>query len=167
MYFSSHHIFHFQSPNDQTTMCFLPQVTLDPQLRNWSHHCLYQVDYMVMIIWWWLWICWSWRLKWWWQWWETQVEMTVLIIKIHYVVLASDDQYRLSQDPVLRLPILRPVSPLCLTRWWWVWFVMIVRMVNDDECAVYLCVRVFCVWECVFFQILVSHWSNVKSHDTR
>ena len=92
---------------------------------------------MVMIIWWWLWICWSWRLKWSWQWWETQVEMTVLIIKIHYVVLASDDQYRLSQDPALRLPILRPVSPL-------------LDQVKNDDYERMVSVLCICVWECVF-----------------
>ena len=78
------------------------------------------------------------------------MEMTVLIIKIHYVVLASDDQYRLSQDPALRLPILRPVSPLLDQ----VKNDDYERMVNDDECAVYLCVRV-CF--CLFHSKLLSH----------
>ena len=68
-------------------------------------------------------------------------------------MLAANQQYRLSQDPALRLQL-----PSSLPGYF-----EYERMVNDDKLAVYcLCVRVFCVSVFVCASILCV--GNVKSH---
>ena len=82
-----------------------------------------------------------------------------------YNMFASDEQYRLSQDPASRLRLTSSFPGYDDYQ----------RMVNDDECAVHVCVSVFvcgsvlCVSVCVFFaffhsKLLCLTRGNVKSH---
>ena len=98
--------------------------------------------------WWWVWLWWTWW--WWWVYWSWRLWSWALpndhqMIKIQYVVFhrwswIKIQQYLLSQDPALRLCI-----PSLLLR-----FISTLpgyddykRMVNDDECAVCICLSVF------------------------
>ena len=134
-------------------MCCLPQVTLDCRLRNWSHHYLYQVDYgddyMVMIV--------IMLIM------EIEMIMTMMTVMrntsgndcSHYqnTLCCVGNSSAISHFTGSRFEA--PNSPTRLTS-----LLDQVknddyeRMVNDDECPVYLCVRV-CF--CLFHSKLLSH----------